>query len=45
MRLEKILIIGGSGFFGKSLVNYFIKKRLKKKLKSLFFQEKQKSLN
>ena len=40
MRLEKILIIGGSGFFGKSLVNYFIKKRLKKKTQIIIFSRK-----
>lgn len=40
MRLKKILIIGGSGFFGKSLVNYFIKKRLKKKTQIIIFSRK-----
>jgi len=40
MRSEKILIIGGSGFFGKSLVNYFIKKRLKKKKQIIIFSRK-----
>ena len=40
MSLEKILIIGGSGFFGKSLVNYFIKKRLKRKTQIIIFSRK-----
>ena len=40
MRLEKILIIGGSGFFGKSLVNYFIKKKLKIRTQIIIFSRK-----
>jgi dTDP-glucose 4,6-dehydratase len=40
MNLKKILIIGGTGFFGKSLVNYFIKKKLKKKTQIIIFARK-----
>jgi dTDP-glucose 4,6-dehydratase len=40
MNLKKILIIGGTGFFGKSLVNYFINKKSKKKTQIIIFARK-----
>lgn len=43
MRLKKkILIIGGTGFFGKSIVDFFLKKKLSNNIEIIVFSKKAK---
>jgi nucleoside-diphosphate-sugar epimerase len=44
MRTKNILIIGGTSFFGKSIIEYLLKKKIKKKIKLIIFSRSAKKL-
>ena len=39
---KKVLIIGGTGFFGKSIVDFFLKKKLSNNIEIIVFSKKAK---
>jgi nucleoside-diphosphate-sugar epimerase len=39
---KKVLIIGGTGFFGKSIVDFFLKKKLSTNIEIIVFSKKAK---
>jgi uncharacterized protein YbjT (DUF2867 family) len=39
---KKVLIIGGTGFFGKSIVDFFLKKKLQNKIEIIVLSKRAK---